>query len=168
MSTRVTARRHWSRFRAGRATGPSVTGEALVSNDDFSVRYDVDGETGTITRQSHDLYGSNIADKVLIFRRSKGGVATAWALFALKRRGLAPQALVCDVANPVFVQGAVLAGIPIMDAFTRTPRTSVRTGDRVRVDTKARVLLHRVNAVGPARQEDRQAGTGDHTGAAPR
>jgi uncharacterized protein len=117
-----------------------VEGDALVSDDAFSVRYDVDGTTGTITRPSHDLYSANIAGKVLIFRTSKGGVATAWALLELKRRGIAPLALICDTTNPVFVQGSVLAEIPIMDGFKASPRETVRTGDCVRVDPRTRVL----------------------------
>ncbi len=127
-------------FRARRGIGSAAEGEALVSNDAFSVRYDVDGNTGTITRPTHDLRGMNIAGKILIFRASKGGVATAWALLELKRRGIAPRALICDVTNPVFVQGAVLAAIPIMDGFRTSPRRSLRSGDRVRVDPKARTL----------------------------
>jgi predicted aconitase with swiveling domain len=40
-------------------------------------------------------------------------------------------------ANPVMVQGAVLAGIALMDQLTPDPMEAIRTGDRVRVDPKA-------------------------------
>ena len=121
-------------FRASQSLLGTVEGEAVVSDDALSVRYDIDSSTGCVTRPSHDLFRKCISDKVVIFRTTKGGVSTGWALLELKRRGTAPSALVCDVTNPVFVQGAVLAGIPIMDGFDPTPRAYVRTGDRVLVD----------------------------------
>jgi predicted aconitase with swiveling domain len=40
-------------------------------------------------------------------------------------------------ANPVMVQGAVLAGIALMDQLTPDPMETIRTGDRVRVEPKA-------------------------------
>ena len=40
-------------------------------------------------------------------------------------------------ANPVMVQGAVLAGIALMDQLVPDPMEVITTGDRVRVDPKA-------------------------------
>lgn len=40
-------------------------------------------------------------------------------------------------ANPVMVQGAVLASVALMDQLTPDPMTVTKTGDRVRVDPKA-------------------------------
>ncbi len=40
-------------------------------------------------------------------------------------------------ANPVMVQGAVLAGIALMDQLSPDPMEAIRTGDWVRVDPKA-------------------------------
>lgn len=121
-------------LRALRSLPDKVMGEALVSNDAISMRYDVDASTGKVVRPSHDLYGQSISGKVLIFKNTKGGVATGWALLNLKSRGTAPIALVCDTTNPVFVQGAALAGLPIMDGFRESPRSAVRTGDVVELD----------------------------------
>ena len=53
------------------------------------------------------------------------------------RLALAPVALHFTWANPVMVQGAVLAGIALMDQLTPDPMEAIRTGDRVRVDPKA-------------------------------
>ena len=60
-------------------------------------------------------------------------MAGGWAFFDLKARGLAPLALVFDVTNTVMVQGAVAAGIPIMDQFTETVVDAVASGDQVEV-----------------------------------
>lgn len=117
--------------------GDVVEGEALVSPDGFSARYDLDLTTGVISRESHALCGQSIAGKVFVCPLAKGGFATSWALLDLKSRGLAPAAMLFGVANPVMVQGAVLAGVALMDQLTPDPMEVIKTGDRVRVDPKA-------------------------------
>ena len=67
---------------------------------------------------------------------AKGGFATSWALLNLKARGLAPVAMLFGWASPVMVQGAVLAGVALMDRLTPDPMEAIRTGDWVRVDPK--------------------------------
>jgi hypothetical protein len=115
-------------------TGPVAEGEALVSTDGFSARYDLDRTTGRISRASHALYGQALAGKVFVCPLAKGGFATSWALHDLRTRGLAPVAMLFGWANPVMVQGAVLAGIALMDRLVPDPVAVIRTGDWVRVD----------------------------------
>lgn len=111
----------------------SVEGIALVSRQGFSARYDLDRRTGVFSREAHDLFGSSIAGKILIVPHAKGGVATAWALLDLQERGIAPAGLVFGQANPIMVQGAVLAGIPLLDGLSPDPWSAVRGGDLVRL-----------------------------------
>ena len=113
--------------------GPAVEAEALVCHDNFSARYDVNRRTGVFSRESHALYGVSLVGKVCVFNTAKGGVATAGALLDMKRRGVAPAALIFRTTNPIMVQGAVLAGIPIMDRLDPDPLTAISTGARVRV-----------------------------------
>jgi hypothetical protein len=117
--------------------GDVAEGDALVSLEGFSARYDLDRTTGVISRESHPLYGQSIAGKVLVCPLAKGGFATSWALLDLKTRGLAPVAMLFGWANPVMVQGAVLAGVALMDQLTPDPMAVIETGDRVRVHPKA-------------------------------
>lgn len=114
--------------------GETLDAEALVSQDGFSARYDLDHTTGTISREAHDLFGESVIGKVLVVTTAKGGTATGWRLLDLVRRGTAPAALVFRRTNPVMVQGAVLAGIPIMHALDPDPVESLRTGDRLRLE----------------------------------
>jgi predicted aconitase with swiveling domain len=116
--------------------GEVVEGEALVSPEGFSARYDLDRTTGVIARESHPLYRKSIAGTVLVCPVAKGGFATSWALFDLKSRALAPVAMLFSWANPVMVQGAVLAGVALMDQLTPDPMAVIRTGDRVRVNPR--------------------------------
>ncbi len=117
-----------------RAAGPVIEGEAVVSAEGFSPRYDLDRWTGEISRPGHAIEGENIKDKVLFFPTAKGGIAAGWAFYDLKTKGIAPKAIVFGVTNPVMVQGAVFAGISITEGWSQDPQEVVKTGDLVRVD----------------------------------
>ena len=124
-------------LRGHPGAGPEVEAEALVCQDNFSARYDVNRRTGVFSRETHALYGVSLVGKVCVFVTAKGGVATAWALLDMKQRGVAPAGLIFRTANPIMVQGAVLAGIPILDRLSPDPLTALATGDRVRLRPSA-------------------------------
>jgi predicted aconitase with swiveling domain len=117
--------------------GPVVEGEALVSRQGFSARYDLDRERGVFSRPAHDLFGHSVAGKVLVCTTAKGGIATSWMLLDMVRRGVAPLALLFRTTNPVMVQGAVLAGVTLMHRLAPDPQGTLRTGDYLRVDPAA-------------------------------
>ena len=123
--------------------GPEVTGEALVARDNFSARYDLDRTRGVFSRPSHALYGESYVDKVLVLDVAKGGVATAWMLAEMAERGMAPRALLLNAANPIMAQGAALAGFPLLDRYQTDVTEAIRTGDEVRVDPAAGVVVVR-------------------------
>ena len=60
--------------------GPVVEGEALVADDNFSARYDLDRIKGVFSRPQHKLVGQSYKDKILVLNTAKGGVASAWML----------------------------------------------------------------------------------------
>jgi predicted aconitase with swiveling domain len=123
-----------------RALGAAVEGEALVSSEGFSPRYDLDRWSGLITKPGHKLEGQNIRDKILFFPTAKGGIAAGWAFYDIRNKGFAPKALVFGVTNPVMVQGAVFANIPITEGWSRNPLDCIQTGDIVRVDPPRKVI----------------------------
>ncbi len=123
-----------------RAYGPVVEGEALVSEEGFSPRYDLDRWSGVITKPGHKLEGRSIVDRVCFFPTAKGGIAAGWALADIRSKKIGPRALLFGVTNPVMVQGAVFAGITITEGFDRPPSTVVRDGDWVRVDPGNRTI----------------------------
>ncbi|MEK6592993.1 MAG: DUF126 domain-containing protein [Pseudomonadota bacterium] len=127
-------------IRVRRAFGPVVEGEALVSDEGFSPRYDLDRWTGQISRPGHALEGHNLRDKILITPSAKGGIAAGWAFYDIKHKGIAPKAFVFGVTNPVMVQGAVFAGITITEGWSRRPHDIIKTGDVVRVDPKRKTI----------------------------
>ncbi len=123
-----------------RAFGTKVEGEALVSEEGFSPRYDLDRWTGLITKPGHKLEGASIRDKICFFPTAKGGIAAGWAYYDIKCKDIAPKALIFGVTNPVMVQGAIFAGITISEGWTPQPRGVVKTGDWVRVDPVLRIV----------------------------
>ena len=127
-------------IRVRRAFGAVVEGEALVSTEGFSPRYDLDRWSGLISRPGHALEGHNIKDKILITSSAKGGIAAGWAFYDIKHKGIAPKAFVFGVTNPVMVQGAAFAGITITEGWSRSPYDLIRTGDIVRVDPRSRTV----------------------------
>ena len=129
-----------SAIRVARAFGAAVEGEALVSEEGFSPRYDLDRWSGLITKPGHRLEGKSIAGKVCFFPTAKGGIAAGWAFNDLRWKKIAPKAFIFGVTNPVMVQGAVFAGIPITEGWEPDPRGVVASGDWVRVDPARRII----------------------------
>jgi predicted aconitase with swiveling domain len=121
-------------FRCHPGIGPVVTGAALVANDGFSARYDLDRKAGLFSRPTHALFGQSYAGRVLALATAKGGVATAWMLRAMADRGIVPLALLFNRVNPIMAQGAAFAGLALLDRFDCDITAALRSGDLVRVD----------------------------------
>ncbi len=118
-------------LRAPKGFGPDVEGEILLSRDTFSARYDMDRETGVISRSGHSLEGMSLVGKIVYFPAVQGGVAAGWAFIKLKEKGIAPAGVLFGITNPVMIQGLVLAGISTMHHVSPDPFTVLKTGDRV-------------------------------------
>jgi len=118
--------------------GPEVSGEALVTDDNFSARYDLDRIRGIFSRPQHKLAGLSYVDKVMVFNTAKGGVASAWMLHEMVSRGVAPKAILFNSVNPILAQGAALANMAMCDRFADGDVTQlIKTGDRVTVEPAA-------------------------------
>lgn len=114
--------------------GSKVTGEALVTDDNFSARYDLDRLEGIFSRPQHKLAGESYVDKILVVNTAKGGVASAWMLHDMAARGMAPKAILFNAANTILAQGAALADMTICDRFDDGDITRlISTGDTVTV-----------------------------------
>lgn len=115
--------------------GDTVTGEALVAEDNFSARYDLDRKKGVFSRPSHKLAGESYRDKILVLNTAKGGVASAWMLREMKQRGITPRAYIFNSVNTILAQGAAFGEVTMVDRFDCHDVTQeIRTGDTVRID----------------------------------
>ena len=118
----------------GIARGRAV-GAALVSRSHISFLGDVDIRTGRVVGRSSDLHGSVVAGRVLDVPGTRGS-AGAWRfLFQLRKHGTHPVAIVSrELPDPSVVQGAILAGIPIVVPLASAPLPVFADGDELEVD----------------------------------
>ena len=124
------------RLFKGRSLVPgNVMGEAVIVNS-ISFYGDVDVEKGVL------VDGRIIAGKVLVARRSRGSTVSPYILYALKRRDLAPKAIVLVAkSDPVLVAGAVLANIVLVDSVQEEILDVIRDGVSLKVTSSGDVIV---------------------------
>lgn len=109
-------------------------GRALVTGDPISFLGDINPESGVIVEPNHDLYGSSVAGKILVFPMGKGSTVGSYVLYQLARNGVAPAAMINKYSEPIVAVGAIISGIPLVDCLEEDPTTSIETGDKVLVN----------------------------------
>lgn len=107
-----------------------VEGEALSTSQPISFYGGVDPETGRIIERGHELEGKLIADKILVFPHGKGSTVGSYILLRLKRKGLAPKAIINSRCEPIIAVGVILAEITCIDLIDVN---QIATGDWVRI-----------------------------------
>jgi predicted aconitase with swiveling domain len=127
-------------FRAQHAMGRTVRGFALVAQDGFSARYDLDRVAGTFSRPAHKLAGQSYVGKILVLDTAKGGVASAWMLHEMQSRGIVPLALVFNSVNPILAQGAALGDVPMLAGFDQDITVAIPNGAELEIDPEKRTL----------------------------
>jgi hypothetical protein len=115
---------------AGKAEGP-----ALVADEPVSFLGDVDIRSGRIVGDLPSARNASVKGTVLVFPYTSGS-AGAWRfLYQLYKHGNHPVALVTEtVPDPSVVQGAILAGIPIVCAPAEP--LQVTNGTRIAVEVE--------------------------------
>ena len=121
-------------FHARHAMGQTVRGVALVANDGFSARYDLDRNAGTFSRPAHKLAGQSYVGKILVLDTAKGGVASAWMLHEMQSRGVIPLAIVFNSVNPILAQGAAFGDVPMLAGFDEDITAAIASGAELEVN----------------------------------
>ncbi|MEM1579185.1 MAG: DUF126 domain-containing protein [Archaeoglobaceae archaeon] len=115
-----------------RVISPGIAeGSALVSQKPVSLLGDID-EKGVFT--VGELKGESVADKILVFPFGKGSTVGSYTLLRLKKRNIAPLAIINIESEPIIAVGAVIAGIPMVDKVGEDFFKAVKTGDKVLVN----------------------------------
>ncbi len=125
---------------AQHAIGEAVQGEALVANDGFSARYDLDRINGIFSRPAHKLAGQSYVGKILVLDTSKGGVASAWMLHEMAAREKAPLAIAFNTVNPILAQGVAFGGLTMLAGFDLDVTASIPHGATVEIDPQRKLL----------------------------
>jgi predicted aconitase with swiveling domain len=112
-----------------------VEGEALVTTDLVAFWGGTNWETGEIVEIGHEARGKNVAGKILVFPRGKGGAGDTFGYYYLFRSGKSPKAMVCNRGMGQTVAGALLGNTPMVYGFEEDVVTAIKTGDILKVDT---------------------------------
>lgn len=112
----------------------SVEGEALVSRTPFSFFLGVNTDTGVIIEEGHPHQGKSVAGKVLVYPYGKGSSGDCLRLWRCANNKAAPIAILCTKADSVHVQGAIVAGVPMVVLPDLAVETLIETGDRVAIE----------------------------------
>jgi len=101
--------------------------------DFISFLGNVNPENGVVVDPAHELFGQCIAGKVLIFPGGKGSTVGSYVIYQLKKRGLAPAAMINLRSEPIVAVGAIISGIPLVD---RVPEEimQIKSGTWIEVD----------------------------------
>jgi len=125
------------RVASGAGSGP-----ALVTDQAISFLGNVNPETGFVVDPAHDLFGQSIAGKVLIFPGGKGSTVGSYVIYQLKKKGLAPAAMINLRSEPIVAVGAIISGIPLVDGV---PEEILRTKNGTLVEVDADHEMVRVS-----------------------
>lgn len=106
-------------------------GVVLASGRPISLLGGVDATTGMVRDSESEIQGQSLAGRVLTLPHGKGSTVGSYVLYGLRKRALAPSAIVASRAETVLTVGAVLAEIPMIDGVVTDV---LRTGDHAAVD----------------------------------
>ncbi len=128
--------------------GRSITkgigeGEALVTKEAISFNAGVNPDTGIVVEYGHELQGSCISGKVLVFSGGKGSTGGSWTILRMADQGTAPVAMINVETEPIVAVGAIVGKIPLVDKLDQDPTRVIKTGDSVKVDAnKGEVIFY--------------------------
>ncbi|MDH7597480.1 MAG: DUF126 domain-containing protein [Methanothrix sp.] len=127
-------------IKCHRVSGGCAGGPALVTRERISFLGNVNPETGMVVDPSHELYGRSIAGAVLIFPGGKGSTVGSYVIYQLRKRGLAPAAMINLRSEPIVAVGAIISDIPLVD---RVPEwiLDVKDGTWVVVDAGRELVV---------------------------
>jgi len=126
--------------RGRKISGGTAEGLALVSHEAISFFGGVNPDTGVITEKGHELEGTTVKDRVLVFPNGKGSTVGSYTLYRMKRNGVAPRAIINVECEPIVAVGAIISEIPTVDRLERDPLTLFQSGRRLKVDADRSVV----------------------------
>jgi len=111
-------------------------GLALVTKDPLSFLGGGDPKTGIVVEHGHELEGSTVTNRILVFPYGKGSTVGSYTLFAMSKQGTKPAGIVNRRSETIIAAGCVLADIPLMDNLEKDPIEIIQSGDLVTLDAE--------------------------------
>ncbi len=113
--------------------------KTLATKMAISFLGNIDPRTGMVVDPGHELYGESISGKVLIFPGGKGSTVGSYVIYQLKKKDLAPAAMINLRSEPIVAVGAIISGIPLVD---RVPSDilQLKNGTFIEVDSDRELI----------------------------
>jgi len=129
-------------IRCHKVASGCARGPALVTKEPISFLGNVDPVTGVVVDPAHELFGRSVAGAVLIFPGGKGSTVGSYVIYQLKKRDLAPVAMINIRSEPIVAVGAIISGIPLVD---RVPEEILQIDNDIMVEVDADRELIRIS-----------------------
>ena len=120
--------------RGRKICGGIAEGPVLISHEPISFFGGVNPDTGIIIEKGHELEGRTVKDTILVFPYGKGSTVGSYALYRMKKNGVAPRAIINVESEPIVAVGAIISEIPAVDKLEKNPVAFLQDGMRVRVN----------------------------------
>jgi phosphomecalonate degydratase small subunit len=118
-----------------------ATGPALISAKAFSFLGDVDIKTGEVVNAESPIRGQSVKGRVLVVPDTVGSAGSWRFLYQLHVHGTSPAAIVSqNLPDSSLVQGAILAGVPMVCSPEVDAVESIKPFDVVTVNGSAGCL----------------------------
>jgi len=109
----------------------NASGEVLKTNQAISFYGGVNGDTGVVEQEGHELKGQCIAGKILVFPEGKGSTVGSYVLYRLKKNGKAPLGMITKTCETIVAVGCIIGEIPCLD---KIEIEQLKTGMKISMD----------------------------------
>lgn len=108
-------------------------GEVIVSHRNFSFLGDVDVNTGIVVADDSDIKGESVSCKIFVFPYGRGSTVGSYSLLTMKKKGVAPKAIINLECDAVIAVGAIISSLPLVDKLEENPLEIFKSGDHVKI-----------------------------------
>lgn len=110
-------------------------GETLITKKPFSFLGGVNSKTGAFVGRAYpNLLKKNLANKIFIYPFGKGSSGDCFRIWECAQNNVAPAAIINLKADPIHVQGAIIAHIPMVVGFDESLFEIIKNGDYIRIE----------------------------------
>ena len=115
-------------------------GKSIVTKDPISFLGGVDPKTGIVIDKKHELYNQCITDKILVIPSGKGSTVGSYVIYQMAKNKTAPNAIICQKAEPIIAIGAIISKIPMVDQPDTDIIKTIKDEDEVIVDANNSIM----------------------------
>jgi hypothetical protein len=95
----------------------AASGKVLKCDVPLGLFGHLDPKTGIYREAGHPLDGECVKGRVLVFPRAKGSTVGSYILYALRKTGKAPAAMILSECDTIVAVGAIIGAIPTVDSI---------------------------------------------------